>query len=1109
MPSDGTDPSTPKALLEHVRFLRGLARSLVSHTEADDVVQATLLRAIERPPRPDNFRGWLATVARNLARRLQRDERRRTRRQQRSARPEQVPPPQDIVARLEVQNHVLQAVRALPGHYRDVIVLRYFDDLSRPEIARHLGVPLETVRTRLRRALALLRQKLDESAGDRQSWCLALLPLLKSQALVTGPPSHATVTGESRFVSTGLALGLKTAAVLLAVGGVGAIAWMSHGVSGSPSQHTQPADHALEVPVPVAEAEEQPVARDTDYVLRGVVRDPEGHALSGTDLIARKGQVNDDAGQVTSDRDGRFVLTVRDCGWVPITARKEGYVSWRGALDPLREEEHEVILRRGAPLSVRVVSSARVPVAGVHVRASSCEARGVAGMWQSAQVTGLGAGVSDEAGHVELGAAPEGQIEISTEDPRFPPTRLRCYVTGIDPREYEVILTLGGKLRGKVYDPRGAVVKGARVYSARSPDHVAVSETDGSFLLAAVPEGQTRVFAEARGFGVGYFGTKQGWGEPIPIRVLAGHTVVGVDIVVAPALYVSGRVLDDRGRGVEGVEVQGFVEPQLPIRAGRFHTGGDGRFEAGPFRHSAGRHVRLSFEKTGFTIVPVRRKLPRRAGVLDLGNLPARRNATVRGRALDANGEPLLRGRLRILPGKATIPVARDGAFAVENTVPGVLWLCAEATNPYRRSRAVAVAVQPGASVEGLELKILVTASIHGRVLTPSGAPRSRVSVGARPLDGDWPDGRLCAHALTDEEGRFVLQHLPDGEYQVGVVQPPQLRARPLDVLPFVPGPVAVHMLRPSADAPAHAIEAAFSPHPALIRARAGARALTLVLPIRGAIVKGHVASCETARPVNTCNVSFIRYRGLVPTDSEALHVSNARGAFLHELADGGSWTVEVTAPGHATYRSPILRFDPGSTTDLGTIRLQKGGTLVGTVTDSAGQPVPYARIYALGSLLQRHKEKLFTGIDGGYRSGPLAAGVYTVFIVSPKHPLAIVREVIIKDKETSRASARLELPSSVTLAVLDETGRGIPGAKVSYTVPALVPFDSRLLSAYEPPAWGGHVTDEAGLLTKPCVPAARIITRIVADGFAPATRTFDLTSTREAKYEVRLKRAR
>ena len=70
--------------------------------------------------------------------------------------------PSKSVARRELLAAVEQAIERLPEDYRAVIVLRFMEDLTYDEIARHLGVPVSTVETRLHRAKKQLRELLRE-----------------------------------------------------------------------------------------------------------------------------------------------------------------------------------------------------------------------------------------------------------------------------------------------------------------------------------------------------------------------------------------------------------------------------------------------------------------------------------------------------------------------------------------------------------------------------------------------------------------------------------------------------------------------------------------------------------------------------------------------------------------------------------------------------------------------------------------------------------------------------------------------------------------------------------------------------------------------------------
>jgi RNA polymerase sigma-70 factor (sigma-E family) len=58
---------------------------------------------------------------------------------------------------------VLAALRRLPGRQREALVLRYYLDLSEPEIAASMGIGKGTVKSTTSRALAALRRLLEGS----------------------------------------------------------------------------------------------------------------------------------------------------------------------------------------------------------------------------------------------------------------------------------------------------------------------------------------------------------------------------------------------------------------------------------------------------------------------------------------------------------------------------------------------------------------------------------------------------------------------------------------------------------------------------------------------------------------------------------------------------------------------------------------------------------------------------------------------------------------------------------------------------------------------------------------------------------------------------------
>src|ERR687891_179275 len=131
-------------------------------TLADDVTQNAFVRAFRFLPRyrgESKFSTWLFTIARNCAV----DELRRTSRQDRivrraDAQPDRAPP--DHTTRIEVR----EALGDLPPNLREPVVLIDMFGMSYQEVARVLGIPQGTVKSRVHRARELLAAALRRRA---------------------------------------------------------------------------------------------------------------------------------------------------------------------------------------------------------------------------------------------------------------------------------------------------------------------------------------------------------------------------------------------------------------------------------------------------------------------------------------------------------------------------------------------------------------------------------------------------------------------------------------------------------------------------------------------------------------------------------------------------------------------------------------------------------------------------------------------------------------------------------------------------------------------------------------------------------------------------------
>ncbi len=135
---------------------------------AEDLVQETFLRVLRgissyQFPRP--FKPWLYAIATNLARNHYASaDQRRTSSDEVDDLPDAEEPDTFIIAHDE-QQRVIAALRSLPDHHREVIILAYYQSLTLAEIADTLHIPLGTVKSRLSNGIARLREKMKAYAA--------------------------------------------------------------------------------------------------------------------------------------------------------------------------------------------------------------------------------------------------------------------------------------------------------------------------------------------------------------------------------------------------------------------------------------------------------------------------------------------------------------------------------------------------------------------------------------------------------------------------------------------------------------------------------------------------------------------------------------------------------------------------------------------------------------------------------------------------------------------------------------------------------------------------------------------------------------------------------
>lgn len=173
------DPELLDRLIEqyHYRLFRYLMYLTGRRETAEDLFQETWIRVIERGHQYDakwKFEAWLFSIARHLTIDLVRkksplagadelDEAGGTITGQdaaHSAQPVSLTPA-ELFASREESERVAAALGGLPAAHREVLLLRFQEEMALEEIAQVTGAPLSTVKSRLYRGLEAMRDRLE------------------------------------------------------------------------------------------------------------------------------------------------------------------------------------------------------------------------------------------------------------------------------------------------------------------------------------------------------------------------------------------------------------------------------------------------------------------------------------------------------------------------------------------------------------------------------------------------------------------------------------------------------------------------------------------------------------------------------------------------------------------------------------------------------------------------------------------------------------------------------------------------------------------------------------------------------------------------------------
>ena len=128
---------------------------------AQDVMATVWRKAAQFDPARASVSTWIFTIARN--RRIDLHRRKRPVPEDLPWGPEPEPDQAEVVALQQESETLGRAIEALPEKQRDLIRRAYFSDLTHSEIAEATGLPLGTIKSRIRLALDRLRHAMDNT----------------------------------------------------------------------------------------------------------------------------------------------------------------------------------------------------------------------------------------------------------------------------------------------------------------------------------------------------------------------------------------------------------------------------------------------------------------------------------------------------------------------------------------------------------------------------------------------------------------------------------------------------------------------------------------------------------------------------------------------------------------------------------------------------------------------------------------------------------------------------------------------------------------------------------------------------------------------------------
>ena len=767
--------------------------------------------------------------------------------------------------------------------------------------------------------------------------------------------------------------------------------------------------------------------------------------------------------------DGSFTLRVPDSGFYSVVARAEGHVAMERFV-PFVVEETEVPaveLAAASPLEVKAVGADGQPLAGVTIQAIPLKPE--SGDWRAAERSAITDAEGRAVFHRAEGEAlrlvvtTPGRYSTVSTDPRgasqtvrFPARRNRVVefrgangkpaigalvrlshrgwpygLTGEDGRiplpvpeeneigliaedsqglRIEVVMTVesGEGTDVPVVGLRPPTAAAGRVLEEKSREPIAGAlvwngsfggmawtrtGSEGSFELRAPSGDQGRVEATAPG----HTRASSRWQR---------DAVAPITFLLGPAANLTGQVVDEAGKPIEGAKVETLTNPadyrMARTEEKRSWTGPDGRFTLRQV--PAGRVHTVMASKEGFA--PTNRIADSTAPV----RLTLRHGTVAAGRVVDEQGRPVEGAELILHPADqdpAPRPPLRfravsdaQGGFRMANVSAGRFDL--RVTRPGSAETDVrGIVIPEGEARADLgEITLLPGAAIEGIVVDERDRPVQGAEIELAPFGPDF-DARLFFREpiQSGSDGRFRIADLPRGTRVV-------LKARHPDLAPAEMAGVEAPTAEP-------------------VRLR-----LTRPRSLEGRVGDRH------GEPVDGARLHFSETAGTPIgggwAQQPAQATSDAEGRFVLSGLKPGTAYVTATASGYRTRSAqPVEIPEEGQAPPL-EITLEPGTFLEGTVRDSRGEPVPDARVHVQGMEAIGIGSEMIVPADdqGRFEVADLEPGPFRVQASSRRGPSA--RAELEVRPGRNRLDLTLSEGTEVSGRIVDGQGAPVPGASLS-----------------------------------------------------------------------------